>query len=56
MRVPRGRLNLRVTEQFPDHREALSQGQRPRSIRMPEVMNSHIVQLGARADAAPGPL
>ena len=52
--VPRGGLHLRVTEQLPDHREALAQGQRPRSIRMAEVVNSHVLQPGARADAAPG--
>jgi len=32
MSVPRGRLHLCVTEQLPDHREALAQGQCPRSI------------------------
>ena len=37
MRIPRGGLHLRVTEQLPDHREALAQGQRPRSMRVPEV-------------------
>ena len=36
MRVPRGGLNLRVAQQLPDHREALAEGQRPRSIRVPE--------------------
>ena len=45
--VPRGRLHLRVTEQLPDHGEALAQGQRPRSIRVAKVMNSHVLQHGA---------
>ena len=35
MRIPGGRLNLRVTEQLADHREALAERQRPRSIRVP---------------------
>ena len=56
MGVPRGRLHLRVTEQLPDHREALAQSQRPRSIRVAKVVNSHILQLGTLPDAAPGPL
>ena len=34
MRVPRGRLHLRMTKQLPDHREAFAQSQRPRSIRV----------------------
>ena len=37
MSVSGGRLNLRVTEQLPDLREAFAQGQRPRSIRVTEV-------------------
>ena len=40
MRVACGGLHLRVTKKLPDHREALAQGQRPRSIRMPQVVNS----------------
>ena len=50
--IPRGRLNPRVAQQLPDHREALAQGQRPRSIRMTKVMDSHVLQPGARAGAA----
>ena len=56
MRVPGGGLHLRVTEQLPDHREALAQGQRPRSITVAKVMNSHVFEPGTRADAAPGAL
>ena len=52
--VPRGRLHLRVTEQLTDHREALAQGQRPRSIHVPEVVNSPIFQADAPMDAPPG--
>ena len=47
-------LHLRVTQQFPDHRQALAKRQRSRSIRMAEVMNSYVFQSGAPADAAPG--
>ena len=36
--IPRGRLHLRVTKQLPDHREALTQRQRPRSIRVAEIV------------------
>ena len=56
MSVPRGRLHLRVTEQFPDHREAQPQGQSPAGIRVSEIMNSHVGQTGALADAPPGTL
>ena len=52
VRVAGCRLNLGVAEQLPDHREALSQGQRPRSIRVPLVMNSQILRAG-HADASP---
>ena len=37
VRIPGGRLNLLVTQQLPDHREVLIQGQRPRRIRMPKI-------------------
>ena len=38
MRIPGGGLHLRVTEQLPDHGQALAQGRRPRSMRRPQVM------------------
>ena len=44
MRVPGSRLHLRMTEQFPDHREALAQGQRPRCIPVPQIVKMDIVQ------------
>ena len=56
VRISRGRLHLGVTEQLPDHREDFAQGQRPRSIRMTKVVNTHVLQPGARADTAPGAL
>ena len=39
MRVAGGRLNLGMAEQFPDHREALAQGERPRSIRVAKIIH-----------------
>ena len=35
MTVPRGRLHLRVTQQFSDHREAFAECQSPAGIRRP---------------------
>ena len=52
--IPGGRLNLGMAQQLADHHEALAQGQCPRSIRMPEVVNSPILQAGAPMDAPPG--
>ena len=40
-----------MTEQLSDHREALAQGQRPGSIRMPKVIKTHVAELGIAADA-----
>ena len=47
--IPGCSLHLCVTEQLPDHREAVSQGQRPRSIRVAEVMDAVVVQFDIRA-------
>ena len=44
VRISGGRLHLGVAQQLADHRKALAERQRPRSIRMPEVMNAQIVQ------------
>lgn len=52
MRASSGRLDLRVTEQIPDHRKALAQGQRPRGIRMTKVVKPQVLQPGARGCAA----
>lgn len=48
MRVSGGRQQLRVTQQYPDHRQALDPGQRPRSIRVAEVMDAVVVQFDIR--------
>ena len=39
MRVSGSSLNLGVAEQLADHREALAQGQRSRSIRVPKIVS-----------------
>ena len=39
---------------LPDHRQALSERERPAGKGVPQVMNSHIGQFGPRPDAAPG--
>ena len=56
MRVSGGRLNLGMAEQLPDHREALAQGQRPRRIRMPDVVDAHVVEPGPHAYGLPRPV
>ena len=53
MRIPGCGLHLCVTEQLADHREALAQGQRSGRITVPEIMDPHVLQLGASPDAAP---
>ena len=41
--VARGHLHLRVTEQFPNYRQALPEGECTRGEVVPEVMDWHIV-------------
>ena len=45
--VPGRGLNLRVPQELAYHGQALTKHQRPRGEAMPEVMNSHVLQLGA---------
>ena len=56
VRVPGCRLHLCVTEQLPDHCEALAQGQGPRRIRVSDVMEAHVAESGPRSDGLPGPV
>ena len=56
MGVPSGRLDLRVSQQFADHGQALAERQRAGSKRVAEVMNSHPVESGAGSDTPPGVL
>ena len=56
MGVSRGRLDLRVSQQFTDHRQALAERQRAGSERVTEVVNSHPVESGAGSDTPPGVL
>ena len=53
VRVPRGRLHLRVTEEPADHRQALSQSQRTRGPGVAQVMETHVAQPGPPADDVP---
>ena len=56
MRVTRGRLYLCVTKKLTDHRKALAECQGLGRKAVAQVMNSHIVEAGPAADAAPGVL
>ena len=46
--VASGCLHLRVTKELPDHRQALAQGQRPGSIRVPKIVQLNISQIRKR--------
>ena len=56
VRISGGRLDLGVAQQFPDHREALAQGQRCRSKRMAKVMDTRVVEFRLLPDTPPGML
>ena len=56
MGVAGGRLDLRVSQQFSYHGQALAERQRAGSERMAEVVNSHPVESGAGSDTPPGVL
>ena len=56
MGVTGGRLDLRVSQQFADHGQALAERQRAGSERVTEVVNSHPVESGAGSDTPPGVL
>ena len=47
------RLNLRVAEQFADHRQALSGGNGSRGERVPQIVDADVLQPGAGADTLP---
>ena len=51
-----GCLYLRMTKESPDRRQTFAERQRPAGKRMSKVMNAHILQPGALADAPPRPL
>ena len=54
MGVPSGRLDLRVSQQFADHGQALAERQRAGSERVAEVVNAHVVEPSASPDTPPG--
>ena len=49
-------LDLGMSEELPDHRQALAQGQRTGREGVSKVMNSYVLKPGALADAPPGSL
>lgn len=51
--ITRRRLDLGVAEQFSDHREALAEGQAPRSEGVAQIVDPHILHRGQLADALP---
>ena len=53
MGIARGGLDLRVTEQLPDHGQALAEGQGTGCKGVAKVMDTHVVERGARPDTAP---
>ena len=53
VRVSRRGRYLVVAEQLADRGEPLAQRQRPRGVRMPEVMDSHVIKPGSGPDALP---
>ena len=56
MGVTGGCLHLGVSQQFSDHWQTLADQQPAAGERMPQVMNSYIVEPGARTDTPPGML
>ena len=46
-------LNLSMPQELAYHSQALAKRQRPARKAVPEVMNSHVLQPGARPDPAP---
>ena len=56
MGVPGGRLHLGMAEQFPNHGQALAERQCARGKAVPEVVDPHVFEAGALADAPPGAL
>ena len=53
MGVTRSGLNLGVTEEFPNHRQTLTERQGLRSKAVPEVMKPDVLKPGARPYAVP---
>jgi hypothetical protein len=51
MSVARSRLNLRMPEKFPDHRETLPSGDGGRSKSVSQIVDADILKAGARAHA-----
>src|SRR4051812_10821589 len=53
MRIPRRRLNLRVPEQFADHRQSLTGCESGRRECVSQVMDANVLQARASSDTLP---
>ena len=53
MGIPRRSLNLRVSEQFTDHRQPFADEQSAGRECVAEIVNAYIVQSGGLTNAAP---
>ena len=53
MGIAGSRLDLTVAEEFPDHRQALIEGESPGREGMTQVMNSYILESGLLANDQP---
>ena len=53
MRIPRGRLNLRMPEQLADHRQSLTGGDSRRRERVPQIVDADVLEPSARSDTLP---
>ena len=51
--VAGGRLDLTVPEELADHRQALTQGESPGRVGVPEVVNSYVLKPGFLANDPP---
>ena len=53
MRIPRRRLNLRMSEQFADHWQSLTGGDGSRRERVPQIVDANVLEPGAGSDTLP---
>jgi len=54
VRIAGGGVDLAMTKQLANHRQALTERQRPGGERVPKVMQPHAVETGLPANAVPG--
>ena len=53
MRIPRCRLHLRVPEQLANHWQSLTVCNRCRRECVPQIMDTYVLEAGARSEALP---